>query len=126
MADNQKTPFIRKLQFLMDRDDKKIPEISEKTGIPVTTIYNWFNRNDDNPKKDILEKLARFFDVSLYYLTIDSCNEPSTFDGEPKKSSTKNSDLKDILELLLQLKQEDLVEVKDYLTYKVTKKDNEN
>lgn len=126
MSENQKTPFIRKLQFLMDRDDKKIPEISEKTGIPSTTIYNWFNRNDDNPKKDNLEKLARFFDVSLYYLTIDSCNEPSTFDGKTNESSNNDSILKDILELLLQLKQEDLVELKDYITYKVKKNDNEN
>lgn len=126
MSDDQRTPFIRKLQFLMDRDDKKIPEISEKTGIPTTTIYNWFNRNDDNPKKDNLEKLARFFDVSLYYLTIDSCDEPSTFNGEPKKSNNNDNNLKDILELLLQLEPKELVEIKDYLTYKITKKDNEN
>lgn len=126
MSDDQRTPFIRKLQFLMDRDDKKIPEISEKTGIPTTTIYNWFNRNDDNPKKDNLEKLARFFDVSLYYLTIDSCDEPSTFNGEPKNPNHNDNHLKDILELLLQLDSKDLVELKDYITYKITKKDNEN
>lgn len=78
MENIQTKTFIEKLTELMDKNEVSRKKLAEGTGIPRSTIDNWFNRNENDPKKEVLIAIAKFFKVSLYYLCDDTCLEDPT------------------------------------------------
>ena len=67
MAQTKKT-FTEKIYDLMAERNVTRKNISDGTGIPVSTINNWFARNEDNPNTSAALSIAKFFGVSVYYL----------------------------------------------------------
>ena len=63
--------FLEKLDYLLKRDKVSKSRLARETGIPRSTIDNWFTRHEEDPKKSNLLAIANFFNVSLYYL----CND---------------------------------------------------
>ena len=68
--------FLEKLDFLLKRDNKTRSDLAHGTGIPRSTIDNWFNRQEKDPKRSNLVAIAKYFDVSLYYLCNDEYTDP--------------------------------------------------
>ena len=69
--------FLEKLNYLLNRDGVSKSQLARETGIPRSTIDNWFVRKEEDPKKSTLLKIANFFNVSLYYLCNDDNTEPT-------------------------------------------------
>lgn len=69
MGQNEsKKTFTEKIAELMIEKNVTRKNISDATGIPVSTINNWFARNEDNPNTTAAIAVAKFFEVSVYYL----------------------------------------------------------
>ena len=60
--------FLEKLDYLKTREGLNNNTLSQKTGIPYTTIDSFYKKGFRNMKFETLEKLSRFFNVSLDYL----------------------------------------------------------
>ena len=73
MSEQAKMSFLEKLDYLMKRDGLIRQDVSNGTGIPRSTIDNWFSRKEQNPKREQLVALSKFFNVSLHYLCVDEC-----------------------------------------------------
>ena len=93
-----------KLDLLMDEKGINRAELSRGSGIPYTTIANFYEKGTDNVKLSTLKKLAEYFDCSLDYLVDDNISEK-----EPIKPTTVAAHLPDGLELTEE-EQEDLDE----------------
>lgn len=63
--------FLEKLDYQMNKHKKSRADVAEGTGIPRSTIDNWFSREENNPKREALVLLAKYFNVSLSYLCVD-------------------------------------------------------
>lgn len=63
--------FLEKLDYLKNREKLNNNTLSQKTGIPYTTIDSFYKKGYKNMKFETLEKLSRFFNVSLDYLMND-------------------------------------------------------
>lgn len=68
-----------KLDFLMKEKDINKVELSKKSGIPYTTIINFYEKGTDNVKLSTLKKLASYFRVSLDYLVDDDDSAAKNF-----------------------------------------------
>lgn len=75
--------FLDKLTELMDSKKVTRKMLSDETGISRSTIDNWYARGDNNPNRQALVSIAKFFGVSLYYLCDDNC----TVDPTPSKNN---------------------------------------
>lgn len=65
-----------KLDMLMkERGIKDKAELSKLSGIPYTTIINFYEKGTDNIKLSTLKKLAGFFGVPLDYIADDNFEE---------------------------------------------------
>ena len=60
-----------KLDLLMDEKKINKMELSKHSGIPYTTIINFYEKGTENVKLSTLRKLANYFNVSLDYLADD-------------------------------------------------------
>lgn len=60
-----------KLDQLMIEKKINRMELSKQSGIPYTTIVNFYEKGTDNVKLSTLKKLAKYFGVSLDYLADD-------------------------------------------------------
>ncbi len=67
-----------KLDFLIKEKDINKVELSKNSGIPYTTIINFYEKGTDNVKLSNLKKLASYFRVSLDYL-VDDDSEVKNF-----------------------------------------------
>ena len=68
--------FFEKLEYLMYRDGiKNLKVMSEKSGIPYTTLKGLYTRGVENIKLTTLHKLSRFFDTTLDYLMNDEITD---------------------------------------------------
>lgn len=64
-----------KLDFLMKEMGINKMELSRGSGIPYTTIVNFYEKGAENVKLSTLRKLADYFNCSLDYLVDDSVTE---------------------------------------------------
>lgn len=63
--------FTDKLDKLMDEKSLSRMGVAKGSGVPYTTIVNFYEKGTDNIKLSTLRKLADFFNVSLDYLVDD-------------------------------------------------------
>ncbi len=58
-----------KLLELMEKKEIRVPEVSEATGIPTTTLYSFINdtRKGRGLNAETLMKLSKFFEVPMEY-----------------------------------------------------------
>nr|WP_319218649.1 XRE family transcriptional regulator [uncultured Trichococcus sp.] len=68
MVDEIKTIFSKNLNALMNRTGMNVSDVSDKTGIPYSTVNDWKN-GKKMPRGGSLQKLADFFHVNLSDLT---------------------------------------------------------
>lgn len=83
-----------RLEKLMEDHGVTLKEVSENTGIPITTLSG-YKKNQRNPKKNNAEILAKYFGVSVAYLM--RIDDDSCIDGSknmtPFQTLVKNSKL---------------------------------
>lgn len=60
--------FLEKLDSLMQRNNLNKHTLSEKSGIPYTTIDGWYKRGYEGAKISTIIRLADFFGVELDFL----------------------------------------------------------
>ena len=75
-----------KLDILMEERNMNRKELAEASGIPYTTIINFYQKGCDNIKRSTLLRLANFFGVSLGYLADDSIEDVIYNNPETKKA----------------------------------------
>lgn len=68
-----------KLDLLMSEKGINKMELSKQSGIPYTTIVNFYEKGTDNVKLSTLLKLSRYFKVTLDYIAEDNEEERYTF-----------------------------------------------
>lgn len=71
MVDEIKIIFSKNLNALMNRTGVNVSDVSDKTGIPYSTVNDWKN-GKKMPRGGNLQKLADFFHVNLSDLTSES------------------------------------------------------
>ena len=71
MIDDIKAIFSKNLNVLMNRMGTNVSDVSEKTGIPYSTVNDWKN-GKKMPRGGNLQKLADYFHVNLSDLTSES------------------------------------------------------
>lgn len=74
--------LIEKLNVMMKERGINRSELSKLSGIPYTTIINFYEKGTDNVKLNTLRKLAEYFQCSLDYLVdedilVDNSNQLS-------------------------------------------------
>lgn len=86
--------FLRKLNYLMDREGLNKSTLSKSCGIPYTTIDGWYKKGYEGLKLTTLRKLSNFFGTSLDYWA----SENNLFDVQPdqltESTFTKFKELK--------------------------------
>lgn len=75
MVDEIKIIFSRNLNLLMNRQAVNVSDISDKTGIPYSTVNDWKN-GKKMPRGGNLQKLADYFHVNLSDLTSEKSTTP--------------------------------------------------
>ena len=77
--------FLEKIDVLMSERNLNKSTLSQKSGIPYTTIDGWYKKGYANAKLSTVQKLAAFFNVTLDFLLDDSIEDfkleqPKRFD----------------------------------------------
>ena len=83
MSEQAKMSFLEKLSYLVERDGITMAILADQTGIARDTIYSWYRRNENNPKREHLVILAEYFNVSLHYLCVDECTSTMPVKEDP-------------------------------------------
>lgn len=81
------TPLQKKLNDLIELKALSIAEVERKSGLRNSTLRNILLGKSINPRIDVIEKLAKFFDCDVYKL-IDSNEDISN------KNQREDADLK--------------------------------
>ena len=68
-----------KLDYLLREKGINKMELSKGSGIPYTTIVNFYEKGTDNVKLSTLKKLANYLKVSLDYIADDDTEERDSF-----------------------------------------------
>ena len=71
-----KLNFLTKLDLLMSREGLNKHTLSERSGIPYTTIMGWYKKGYGKAKLSSVQMIADFFDVALDYLLRDDISDP--------------------------------------------------
>lgn len=82
-----------KLDILMAEKGINKMELSKLSGIPYTTIVNFYVRGTDNSKLSTLQRLAKYFDVSLDYIADDEVEDRSIHSMREERPQYNISDL---------------------------------
>ena len=69
--------FLAKLDFLMDRFGLTKTTLSQKSGIPYTTIDAWYKKGYEGLKLTTLRKIASFFNTTLDSWVLDEITDPN-------------------------------------------------
>lgn len=69
--------FLEKLDYLMNKYELTKTTLSQKSGIPYTTIDAWYKKGYEGLKLTTLRKLASYFNTSLDYLMLDEITDPN-------------------------------------------------
>ncbi len=86
--------LTEKLDLLMQKKGINQRQLSQQTGIPYSTISNWYKdaSNAQNAKLGALKSLRQYFSVTLDYLADDNIDDPN-FGKENTLSPPHYSDL---------------------------------
>lgn len=76
--------FLEKLDFLMKSNDLNKKRLSERSGIPYTTIVNWYKRSYDNMSLSIFKDLCDFFSVTMDSMARDDVTEIEYYNPNKK------------------------------------------
>lgn len=68
--------FLDKLDYLIERENIKKSTLSKESGVPYTTIDGFYKKGYQNAKLQTIQKIAKYFDVTLDYLIIDAIEDP--------------------------------------------------
>lgn len=68
--------FLEKLNLLMERNNYNKNSLSKASGIPYTTIDNWYKRGYDNLQLPTVKKLCSFFHTSLDFWLKEDVTDP--------------------------------------------------
>ena len=68
--------FLEKLDFFLQREHLNRRGLSQKTGIPYTTIDNWYNRGYEGLRLSTAGRLAEFFGTTTDFLLRDDLTDP--------------------------------------------------
>lgn len=68
--------FLDKLDYLIERENIKRSVLSKESGVPYTTIDGFYKKGYQNAKLQTIQKIAKYFDVTLDYLIIDEIEDP--------------------------------------------------
>lgn len=68
--------FLEKLNLLMKRDNYNKNSLSKASGIPYTTIDNWYKRGYDNLQLPTVKRLCSFFNTSLDFWLKEEVTDP--------------------------------------------------
>lgn len=69
--------FLEKLDFLMNKYGLNKRSLSQKSGIPYTTIDAWYKKGYEGLKLTTLRKLNDFFNTALDYWILDEVTDPN-------------------------------------------------
>ncbi len=69
--------FLDKLDFMMSKLKIGKSGLSERSGVPYTTIDSFYKKGFENTKMSTIKKIADALDVSLDYLMMDSITDES-------------------------------------------------
>ncbi|MCI8667407.1 MAG: helix-turn-helix transcriptional regulator [Dorea sp.] len=69
--------FLEKLNFLMAQHNYNKNSLSKASGIPYTTIDNWYKRGYDNLQLPTVKKLCSFFGTSLDFWLREEISDPN-------------------------------------------------
>ncbi len=69
--------FLEKLDFLMKKYDLNKRSLSQKSGIPYTTIDGWYKKGYEGLKLTTFRKLANYFNTTLDYWILDDVSDPN-------------------------------------------------
>lgn len=69
--------MLEKIQKMMDEKELKPSDVSRESGIPYTTFDSLFKKGFAKIQLPTLMKLAKFFNVSMEYLTNDEIDDPN-------------------------------------------------
>lgn len=106
--------LTEKLDLLMKEIGINRAELSRKSGIPYTTIVNFYEKGTDNVKLSTLKKLADFFNCSLDYLVDDSIIEK---DIKTTKPTTIAAHLEGV-----ELTEEEEKQLNDYIQFLLSRR----
>lgn len=67
--------FLEKVNFLMQEQGLNKRTLSQKSGIPYTTISDWYKKGFENTRISTAKKLANYFGVTLDYLLLDEITD---------------------------------------------------
>lgn len=91
--------ILDKIEFLMQRQGiKNRAELSELSGIPYSTITNFYAKGYDKMKLSTLKALASCLGVTIDYLGRDEITDPNYGFSIPAPSSDLTPDEKKLLE----------------------------
>lgn len=66
---------MNKLRVLRERSDMSLRELGKELDMNASVLGN-YERGDRNPKTEVWEKIARYFNVSVpYIMGLDTTNE---------------------------------------------------
>ena len=82
--------FLEKLDYMMDKYGLSKSVLSQKTGIPYTTIDSWYKKGFEGLKLTTLKKLNNFFNTSLDYWIIDEIEDENYGRFDVASSVEKN------------------------------------
>ena len=69
--------FLEKLDFLLERDGLNRRTLSLRSGIPYTTIDNWYKRGYDGLQLSTAGKLADFFGTTADFFLREELTDPN-------------------------------------------------
>lgn len=69
--------FLEKLNLLMKQNGLDKKSLSANSGIPYTTIINWYKRGYDGLQVSTLQKLNNYFGVSFDFWISDEITDPN-------------------------------------------------
>ena len=72
MSEQAKMSFLEKLSYLVERDGITMAILADQTGIARDTIYSWYRRNENNPKREHLD--IPNTDIKLGYDSLETNN----------------------------------------------------
>lgn len=69
--------FLEKLDYLMKQQNLNKNSLSQKCGIPYTTIDAWYKKGYEGLKLTTLRKLSDYFNTTLDYWFLDDITDPN-------------------------------------------------
>ena len=79
--------LLEKIDFLMQKKGLNKRTLAIQSEIPYTTVHSFYARGTDNIRIATIEKMGRFFDVSLDYLIRDEITDPNYGKADPNETT---------------------------------------